>query len=192
MKRFHLFFVPLTPQFKHNLTNSMKRQLFMALLMAFVLQVSAQSYPPKDAQQLEFALQLKVTLGQAFSIENTQHGRRTVIPITGGTFEGPGIKGTIINGGADYQLANAQGRTELEAIYCIKTDDGVYIHVRNRGIIASGQDADGKPSFYFRAAPQFEAPADSKYGWLNNALFVCAPEFSQQFQGIVLSVWKVK
>ena len=160
--------------------------------MAFVLQVSAQSYPPKDAPQLEFALQLKVTLGQAFSIENTQHGRRTVIPITGGTFEGPGIKGTIINGGADYQLANAQGRTELEAIYCIKTDDGVYIHVRNRGIIASGQDADGKPSFYFRAAPQFEAPTDSKYGWLNNALFVCAPEFSQQFQGIVLNVWKVK
>ena len=170
----------------------MKRQLFMALLTAFMLQVSAQSYPPKDTPQLEFALQVKVTLGQAFSIENTQHGRRTVIPITGGTFEGPGIKGTIINGGADYQLANAQGRTELEAIYCIKTDDGVYIHVRNRGIIAGGQDADGKPTFYFRAAPQFEAPADSKYGWLNNALFVCAPEFSQQFQGIVLNVWKIK
>lgn len=170
----------------------MKRQLFMVLLTAFMLQVSAQSYPPKDTPQLEFALQLKVTLGQAFSIENTQHGRRTVIPITGGTFEGPGIKGTIINGGADYQLANAQGRTELEAIYCIKTDDDVYIHVRNRGIIAGGQDADGKPTFYFKAAPQFEAPADSKYGWLNNALFVCAPEFTQQFQGIVLNVWKVK
>ena len=170
----------------------MKRQLFMALLTVFMLQVSAQSYPPKDTPQLEFALQLKVTLGQAFSIENTQHGRRTVIPITGGTFEGPDIKGTIINRGADYQLANAQGRTELEAIYCIKTDDGVYIHVRNRGIIAGGQDADGKPTFYFRAAPQFEAPADSKYGWLNNALFVCAPEFSQQFQGIVLNVWKIK
>jgi len=171
----------------------MKKQLFiMALLLGCMLQVSAQSNFPKDTPQLEFALQLKVTLGQAFSIENTQHGRRTVIPITGGTFEGPGIKGTIINGGADYQLANAQGRTELEAIYCIKTDDDVYIHVRNRGIIAGGQDADGKPTFYFKAAPQFEAPADSKYGWLNNALFICAPDFSQQFQGIVLNVWKVK
>ena len=171
----------------------MKKQLFiMAPLLGCMLSVSAQSYPPKDTPQLEFALQLKVTLGQAFSIENTQHGRRTVIPITGGTFEGPGIKGTIINGGADYQLANAQGRTELEAIYCIKTDDDIYIHVRNRGIIAGGQDADGKPTFYFKAAPQFEAPADSKYGWLNNALFVCAPDFSQQFQGIVLNVWKVK
>ena len=171
----------------------MKKQLFiMALLLGCMLSVSAQSYPPKDTPQLEFALQLKVTLGQAFSIENTQHGRRTVIPITGGTFEGPGIKGTIINGGADYQLANAQGRTELEAIYCIKTDDDIYSHVRNRGIIAGGQDADGKPTFYFKAAPQFEAPADSKYGWLNNALFVCVPDFSQQFQGIVLNVWKVK
>ena len=169
----------------------MKKKLFMALLTAFTLNVSAQVNEPKFTPELEFALQLKVTLGEAFGIDNTQHGRRTVIPITGGTFEGPLLKGTIINGGADYQL-NAENRTELEAIYCIKTDDGIYIHVRNRGIIANSKDADGKPSFYFRAAPQFEAPADSKYGWLNNALFVCAPEFSADFKGIVLNVWKVK
>ena len=170
----------------------MKKIALIALLTAFVLNVSAQTYPPKNTPQLEFALQLRVTLGEAFSINNTQHGRRKVIPITGGTFEGPGIKGTIVNGGADYQLANAQGRTEVEAIYCIKTDDGVYIHVRNRGIIANSNDANGRPSFYFRCAPQFEAPADSKYGWMNNALFLCAPSFSQGFQGIVLNVWKVK
>ncbi len=130
----------------------MKRSLLTTLLAWFVLSMNAQTYPPKDAPQLEFALQLKVTLGEAFGIDNTQHGRRTVIPITGGTFEGPGLKGTIIN----------------------------------------GKDADGKPTFYFRAAPQFEAPADSPYGWLNNALFVCAPEWSKDFQGIVLNVWKVK
>ncbi|MBR6866701.1 MAG: DUF3237 domain-containing protein [Prevotella sp.] len=170
----------------------MKQSLLTTLLAWFVLSMNAQTYPPKDAPQLEFALQLKVTLGEAYGINNTQHGRRTVIPITGGTFEGPGLKGTIINGGADYQLNGADGRTELEAIYCIKTDDGTYIHVRNRGIIANGKDADGKPTFYFRAAPQFEAPADSPYGWLNNALFVCAPEWSKDFQGIVLNVWKVK
>lgn len=165
----------------------------MVVLMASVMGVSAQVSEPKDTPQLEFALQLKVTLGDAFSCGETQHGRRTVIPITGGTFEGPNIKGTIINGGADYQIANtAINRTELEAIYCIKTDDGVYIHVRNRGIICSGTDAEGKPTFYFKAAPQFEAPADSKYAWLNNALFLCAPDFSQEFKGIVLNVWRVK
>lgn len=169
----------------------MRRFLFTILVMVCALSISAQTYPPKDTPQLEFALQLRVTLGETFSIDNTQHGRRTVIPITGGTFEGPMLKGTILNGGADYQL-NAENRTELEAIYCIKTDDGTYIHVRNRGIIANGKDADGNSTFYFKAAPQFEAPADSPYGWLNNALFVCSPAFTPEFKGIVLNVWKVK
>lgn len=165
----------------------------MMALLAFTTSASAQVLEPKETPQLEFALQLKVTLGEAFSCGETQHGRRTVIPITGGTFEGPNIKGTIINGGADYQLANTSiNRTELEAIYCIKTDDGVFIHVRNRGIIYSDKDVNGNPSFYFKAAPQFEAPADSKYAWLNNSLFVCAPMFSQEFKGIVLNVWRVK
>ena len=165
-------------------------------MIAFVtlsMSASAQVAEPQNTPQLEFALQLKVTLGEAYTCGETQHGQRTIIPITGGTFEGPNIKGTIINGGADYQLNNkATGRTELEAIYCIKTDDGVNIHVRNRGIINSGKDEQGNPTFYFKAAPQFEAPVDSKYAWLNNAIFVCQPDFSGGFKGIVLNVWKVK
>lgn len=171
----------------------MKKFLFLALLTAFVLKNSAQVEQPKEAPQLEFAMQLKVTLGEAYSCGETQHGARTVIPITGGTFEGPKLKGTILSGGADYQLSNtALSRTELEAIYCIKTDDGVCIHIRNKGIIANGKDDDGRPTFYFKCAPQFEAPADSKYAWLNNALFVCQPDWTQDFKGIVLNVWLVK
>ena len=167
--------------------------LSMIAFVALSLSASAQVAEPQNTPQLEFALQLKVTLGEAYTCGETQHGQRTIIPITGGTFEGPNIKGTIINGGADYQLNNkATGRTELEAIYCIKTDDGVNIHVRNRGIIANGKDEQGNPTFYFKAAPQFEAPADSRYAWLNNAIFVCQPDFSGGFKGIVLNVWKVK
>ena len=172
---------------------AMKKLLFLALLTAFAIKGSAQVEPPKETPQMEFVMQLKVTLDEAYSCGETQHGQRIIIPITGGTFEGPRIKGTILSGGADYQLVNkALDRTELEAIYCIKTDDGVCIHLRNRGIIANGKDADGKPTFYFKCAPQFEAPADSKYAWLNNALFVCQPDWSQQFKGIVLNVWQVK
>ena len=172
----------------------MKRMIVWAMTALLAFSASAQNHMPsaEETPQLEFALQLRVTLDAAYSVGETQHGRRTVIPITGGTFEGPGLKGTIINGGADYQLANAAGRTEIEAIYSIRTDDGVYIHVRNRGIICSGKDDSGRPSFYFRAAPQFEAPADSRYAWLNNALFVCQPAFDPNFKGIVLNVWKVK
>ena len=169
------------------------KKLFLAIAMlTLAWNTDAQTYPPKDTPQLEFVLQLKVTLGEVYTCGETQHGKRTVIPITGGTFEGPNIKGTIINGGADSQLAYKDNRTELEAIYSIKTDDGIYIHVRNRGIIYNGKDENGNPTFYFKAAPQFEAPTDSKYNWLNNALFVCQPEWTQAFQGIVLNVWKVK
>ena len=172
---------------------SMKKLFFLALLSVFFLKSSAQVEIPKETPQLEFVMQLKVTIDEAYSCGETQHGQRTIIPITGGTFEGPRIKGTILSGGADYQLANTTlNRTELEAIYCVKTDDGVCIHVRNKGIIVNGKDEEGKPSFYFKCAPQFEAPADSKYAWLNNALFVCLPDWTQQFKGIVLNVWQVK
>lgn len=165
----------------------MKTLLITTLLALCAISSNAQDKAP----ELEFALQLKVTIGEAYGIDNTQHGKRTIIPITGGTFEGPKLKGTILNGGADYQL-NTETRTELEAIYCIRTDDGINIHVRNRGIIYNGKDTEGNPTFYFRAAPTFEAPADSKYAWLNNALFVCTPEWRQDFKGIILNVWKVK
>ncbi len=172
----------------------MKRILSLTwLLMAFIVPALAQVATPKDTPQLEFAMQLRVTLGQTYTLGETPHGRRIVIPITGGTFEGPLLHGTILNGGADYQLANVDGsRTELEAIYSIQTHDGTYIHVRNRGIIHNGKDAQGQPTFYFKAAPQFEAPKDSPYDWLNNALFVCQPDWSQDFKGIILNVWKVK
>ena len=171
-----------------------RRVLFVVCAtFAVLLNVDAQTVTPQVTPRLDFVLQLKVTLGEAYTVGQTPHGRRMVIPITGGTFEGPQLKGTILNGGADYQLQAADGsRTEVEAIYSIKTDDGVYIHVRNRGIIAGGKDELGNPIFYFKTAPQFEAPADSRYAWLNNAIYVCQPEFSQQFNGIVLNVWMVR
>jgi len=171
----------------------MKRLLLLIALMTSLSTLSAQTYPPKDIPQLEFALQLRVTIDGAYTVGETERGKRMVIPITGGTFEGPLMKGTILPGGADYQMANADGtRTELEAIYSIKTDDGIYIHVRNRGLVCDGKDAQGNPYYYFKAAPQFEAPKNSRYAWLNNALFVCQPEWVKDFKGIVLNVWKVK
>ena len=146
-----------------------------------------------EAPQLEFVVELKVKCEGAYQVGQTPHGNRFIIPIVGGTFEGPQMKGAILPGGADYQLQdNAHGRTELEAIYSIRTDDGVNIHVRNRGLICTGQDSEGRPQFYFRTAPQFEAPMDSKYAWLNNAIYVCQPSMGGEQGFICLKVWKVK
>ena len=159
------------------------------MLLAFVLGIKAQ----ENAPQLEYVVEFKVKCEGAYQVGQTSHGNRFIIPIVGGTFEGPKMKGTILPGGADYQLQdNAHGRTEVEAIYSIKTDDGVNIHVRNRGLICTGKDENGNPQFYFRTIPQFEAPFDSKYAWLNNAIFVCQPAFGGNDGTINLKIWKVK
>lgn len=157
------------------------KRIFSILCLALCVSLSglAQTADP----ELEHVLDLKVKLGQAFGVGETAHGNRFVIPITGGTFEGPGIKGEVLPGGADYQLQNMdKGRTDLEAIYCIRTDDGVSIHIRNKGIIAGN---------YFYCSPTFEAPLNSKYAWLNNGIYVCKPAGFMD-GGIALRVWKVR
>ena len=158
---------------------------FSLLCMSLAAQNNETKYP--EGPGLEFVCELHVNCAGAYTVGDTSHGTRTVIPIVGGTFEGPNMKGEVLSGGADYQLGDrAHGRTEIEAIYSIKTDDGVYIHIRNCGLITMGQGG-----FYFRTAPKFEAPQDSKYNWLNNAIFVCMPGPGDGTGAIVLRVWKV-
>ena len=102
----------------------MVRLFLLTVFLAFSsLSIKAQSVSPKaDTPELEFVMQLNVTLGEAYTVGETQAGKRHVIPITGGTFEGPLLRGSIINGGADYQLISTDGhRTTLEAVYSIKT-----------------------------------------------------------------------
>lgn len=167
----------------------MKRLIILLFVFANVIASFAQN----DTPELEFVCELQVKCDGAYSVGNTAKGKRFIIPITGGTFKGPKMQGTIIPGGADYQLQDSiSGRTELEAIYSIRTDDGINIHVRNCGLIYNGKDANGNPSFYFRTAPKFEAPNDSKYAWLNNAIFVCAPNFGGPQGTINLRIWMVR
>lgn len=149
----------------------------------------AQEYTPPE---LEFVCDLKVTIDPPIELGNTPGGKRVIIPISGGTFEGPNMKGTVLKGGADYQYVTMDGqRTELEAIYTIKTEDNVLIHVRNMGLIFQPDETEESHSAeaYFRAAPQFEAPLDSKYAWLNHAIFICKPVPMKDY--ISIQVWKV-
>ncbi|AKH41394.1 hypothetical protein FHS61_001882 [Altererythrobacter atlanticus] len=117
---------------------------------------------------LEFAFEEIVTLGPGLAVGETPRGMRNMIPITGGTFEGPGIKGTIIPGGWDWQLTRGDGCTEIEADYMLRTDDGVVINVINEGVLCPPKD--GKP-VPVRTQPRFEAPL-GKYEWLNSTAFI--------------------
>lgn len=169
------------------------RKIYFLILMAVVavMQVKAQEKAPVvdweqgEAPGMEFVFEIRAEIGEAYQCGEAYFGTRNIIPITGGTFSGPAGRGVIIPGGADHQLVDkATGRTMLEAIYTIRTDDGVNIHVRNVGILNNGPEG-----FYFRTAPKFEAPRDSKYGWLNDAIFVCVPGFGEGY--ISLKMWKV-
>lgn len=87
--------------------------------------IAARASEIDDTPKMQFIMELSVNIGSPLQVGDTGKGNRTIIPITGGTFSGPQIKGTVIPGGADYQLYdNTHKRNNLEAIYCIQTDDG--------------------------------------------------------------------
>ena len=130
---------------------------------------------------LQLLFEVRAALDAAVVVGETPVGLKRVVPILGGTFSGPEIRGTIVPGGADWQYVRADGVTVVEARYLLRTDDDVLIEVHNRGIrhgpaetmkrLAAGESVD--PSeYYFRATPVLTAPA-GKYEWLNRTLFVC-------------------
>lgn len=116
---------------------------------------------------LQFAFEETVTLAPDVHPGATAAGERNIVPITGGTFEGPGIKGTILPGGWDWQLRRADGCTQIRADYMLRTDDGVVINVVNTGVSCRRKD----PAAVVRTHPVFEAPL-GKYEWLSQAAFI--------------------
>jgi len=172
---------------------TMKKLLLLPLLMLLTLAARTQPVAPK----LEFVCEIKAVLDPPMVVGQTPRGLRRIIPITGGTVEGPSIRGEILKGGSDWQFIRDDGVTELEAHYQFRTDDGVIIYIKNTGLrvatpevakrIASGEQVPAD-QYYFRAAPIFEAPA-GKYFWMNNALFICSGVRNPD--NVALYIWKV-
>lgn len=130
--------------------------------------------------ELEFAFELRVEVSAIQVMGDTPKGNRRMIPITGGTFEGKNIKGTVQPGGYDWQIIRTDGVAELDARYVLVTDDGALITIVNQGLrhgapevmkrLAEGKDVN--PSeYYFRSIPVFET-VDPKYVWLTRSVFV--------------------
>jgi hypothetical protein len=171
-------------------------KIIFIFLSIFAFNSIAQNSP--EAPNLEFVCELKVKLKPAIIVGETPHGTRRIIPIVGGTFEGPKMKGEILDGGADWQIVRKDGVSELEAHYQIKTDDGIVIYIKNVGLrvatpeiaakIAKGEVVSPN-DYYFRAVPKFDAPISSKYEWMNNAIFICRG--IRNPDSVSILVWKV-
>ena len=130
----------------------------------------------------EFVYEAVVEIAAPVEVGATPLGQRRYIPITGGTFEGSRLRGTILPGGADWQTSRPDGVTEVDALYSIRTDDGTVIIVRNCGVIAAGG--------YMRTAPRFEAPA-GPHAWLNQSQFVGSVSGGPRPGTVIIRVFRV-
>ena len=181
--------------------------LLLALGLTATIAIGAQS--PPGAQRaatpaatppprLSLAMELHVKVGAPIEIGTVPQGRRRIIPIEGGTFAGPKVRGTVLGGGADWQIVRADGLAELDTRYTLKTDAGDLIYIQNAGVrhappditkkLLAGEDVD--PSLvYFRTVPKFETAA-ADLQWLTRAIFVGTGE--RHPNDVIVRVWKVE
>ena len=97
------------------------------------------------------------------------YGVRTFVPVAGGEFEGPRLRGKILPGGGDWLLLRSDGVLELDLRITLETDDHALIYMTFQGLRHGTPDDLAR--FYFRTVPRFETSADS-YAFMNRIVAV--------------------
>src|ERR1041384_3680186 len=129
---------------------------------------------------LDFFAHVRIEVGEPIDLGPAPAGHRRLVPILGGEFAGPRLRGRVLPGSADDQRLVSPTLTELDARYALETDGGARIGVRNIGIrVGSAADIDAiirgevvpPERIYFRTQPRFTT-ADPELAWLNERLFV--------------------
>jgi hypothetical protein len=146
---------------------------------------------------LTFVTELRIKVAKPVDVGDVPAGRRRVIEILGGDFDGPLLKGTIIPGGADWQIIRRDDVAQLEAKYMLKTEDGVLVYISNTGLRHGPPDvmrklSAGEPvppeSYYFWTTPVFETSAP-QYEWLQKHIFIA--QGIRHPDRVVVRVWRV-
>jgi hypothetical protein len=91
-------------------------------------------------------------------------GNRSIIAVTGGTFEGPKLRGKVLSPGADWPMTMGDGLRILDVRTVLMTDDDQRIYCFYRGVVYTPPAGQGER--YWRITPAFET-ASEKYAWLN-------------------------
>ncbi|PYR39051.1 MAG: DUF3237 domain-containing protein [Acidobacteria bacterium] len=118
-----------------------------------------------DTLKSEFLFDVVFDVSTPFNL-----GSRQIVPVTGGTFAGPKLKGTAFSGGGDWIVRRSDGASVLNVRATLKTDDDQLIYMSYDGILYT--PAGAKPGeFYWRTTPKFET-ASPKYEWLTRIVAV--------------------
>ena len=122
---------------------------------------------------------LSIELSEIYDVGVVLKGRRRVVFIIGGTFEGERLSGRVV-GGSDSLLVCPDGTAELDVRLLLRTNDDCLIYMTYGGVrtgkpevlerLGRGEAVD-PDEFYFRVAPRFETGAE-KYSWLNGILSI--------------------
>jgi Protein of unknown function (DUF3237) len=159
-------------------TGTLLTALLMALFCSGRACAQAGKSTPKtpraDTPHLQFVFEEFVTLGAGIHPGETPYGDRNIVPITGGEFFGPNIRGTVMPGGWDWQLVTKTGCHSIHADYFLKTDDGAIINVVNQGTSCAAPGARAR----FFTTPSFEAPL-GPHAWLNGGAFIGTLELAK-------------
>lgn len=115
---------------------------------------------PASALESEFIFELLLDVDAQLDA-----GHVRIAPVTGGTFAGPGIQGTVHPGGADW-ITQVSGRSSLDVRITLETDDGEIIFMTYTGVVSRGEGG-----LYWRVRPVFST-ASEKYDWLNHIVAV--------------------
>ena len=181
----------------------MRVKLAVCLAVVAVLGVGARASaqagtPEPPAPGLVFVFEARVEVGAPLEVGQLPKGMRRIVPILRGTFEGPGIKGRVMPGGADWQIIGADGFSELDTRYTLETDNGKIIYVQNAGVrhaapevmqrLLRGETVDPK-LVYFRTIPKFETSAP-ELQWLTRNVFVGTGE--RYPTEVVIRFWRVE
>jgi hypothetical protein len=150
-----------------------------------------------DGPRLEFIFDAHVTVGEPLDLGDVGKGRRRIVPITGGDFSGPQLRGVVPPGGADWQVLRDDGVAELEARYTLRADDGALIYVHNHALrhgppevmaaLAAGRPA-APGSYYFRGAAFFET-SSAHHAWITKHIIVCTGQ--REPARVMLQFYKV-
>jgi len=130
--------------------------------------------------KLEFLMEYTATLREASEeVGQGPFGNRRIFSVTGGTFEGPRLRGRLLPTGGDWLLIDVDGVARLDVRATFQTDDGALIYVQYYGISREDPSRPPRPSTepaeygdrYFMTAPRFET-GDERYKWLNGLVTV--------------------
>ena len=131
--------------------------------------------------RLTLVYRLDAALGQPLELGETAQGHRRIVPLTGGTFKGTEISGTLVAGAsADWQTVLPDGTALGDIRYTLRTDAGGLLYVQSRSVrhgsaevlarLGRGEDVDAS-EYTFRTSTQIET-AVPELDWLNKGVFV--------------------